>query len=121
MREQDANQGSRTGDRGVDRRLVRWRHQTWISFVVGCRSGSPDLLAPAPAVAAAPDSGTVMPGNPPGRGDQEIWRGWCALRPGTSVDEKEQVDVGEEPVAALPSAAVERIEEEDVGHGSSRI
>jgi hypothetical protein len=31
------------------------------------------------------------------------------------------VDIEEQPVAASPSATVERVEEEDVGHGSSRI
>ena len=94
MREQGANQGSRTGDGGVDRRRARRRHQSWISSAVGCRPGSPDLSAPAPA--AALDSGTVKPGDPPGRGDDKVWRGWCALRCGALIDEEEQADVGKD-------------------------
>jgi hypothetical protein len=115
VREQGANQWSRTGDGGVDRRRARRQHQSWISSAVGCRPGSPDLLTPALAAAAAPDSGTVKHGNPPGSGDDKVWRGWCAVRHGTPVDEEEQADVGEERAAVSPSAAVERVEEEDMG------
>jgi hypothetical protein len=82
VHELGANQGSRTGDGGVDRRRARRRHWLWISSAVGCRPGSPDLSALAPTAAVAPDSGTVKPRNPPGCGDDKVWRGWCALRSG---------------------------------------
>ena len=38
-----------------------------------------------------------------------------------AMGQEEQADVVEEPAVAAPSAAVERVEEEGVGRGSSQI